>query len=334
MNNRTVLVVLGGCGALLFLCIVCLGLSVVLDVPAKVMNVLGIQNQIIEAIQTPEVSVPVVPTLGAVPTVGSIGKAPTLAPVPTTAPSAPTKAPSGSSSTGSNPFADAVSKAKSATKYRLQMQMIVGGTSNGKYTEQALFDMSGEIDGKKSHLTSQGGIMAMLTGDANGTLEIITADGKTYMKGIKLLGDPNTWYISSNSSSSGMEDFAKPDSFTDFTGSGQNDFKRVGNESVDGRSCDIWSGSLKGFDSSFLGSLGALGSKDTSDLSTVDKSETRVWLCTDGYVHKFAVDYQGHSGTNAAEKGAFKMNAHLWDFNNASINIQAPQGAKPMPGSQ
>jgi hypothetical protein len=56
-----------------------------------------------------------------------------------------------------------------------------------------------------------------------------------------------------------------------------------------------------------------------------------VWLCGDGYVHKFTMDYEGHNATQASSKAAMKMNMHIWDYGNPSISVQAPAGAKPMP---
>ncbi|MDE3091120.1 MAG: hypothetical protein KGJ80_17230 [Chloroflexota bacterium] len=44
------------------------------------------------------------------------------------------------------------------------------------------------------------------------------------------------------------------------------------------------------------------------------------------------MDYEGHDSKNVNSKAALKMNIHVWDFNNSAISVQAPAGAKPMPG--
>jgi hypothetical protein len=330
MNNKTLLWVLGGCAVILLVC--CVGTVLVGVV---------FQNQMQEIlasfagidISTGSPSVPPAPVGGITPMVPSANPT-ALAPASSASSAASSSRSSVSAATG-NPFSDAISKAKSASKYRMQFAMIVGGTNNNKYTEETLFDMTGEVDGQNTHFSSKGGFLAILAGDANGTVEFMTAGGKTYMKGVKMFGltDPKVWYVTSdNSMSGGMEDMVKPDTFQDYVNNPA-DFKKVGTEAVDGQSCDIYAGALKGFDaSSMLGVFG--GGKDTSDIGVVDTSETRIWLCADGYAHKFSVNFEGHNSKNPAEKGAFKMNGHMWDFNNAAIKVTPPTDAKPMPGSK
>jgi hypothetical protein len=243
---------------------------------------------------------------------------------------APTQPPS--ASTSGNPFADALSKGATASKYRVRFSWIFGGMQNGKYTEQPFFDFTGEVDGKNTHLVSKGGFLAMLGGD-NSTIEIIDADGKEYMKGITMFGmtDPKVWYIQKDAStSSGFSDFTKPNYFSDFTGGDKAGYQKVGSESVDGQPCEVYLYDMKSLQNAAL--VGLLGSaQDKSDFSAIDKAEMKVWLCRDGYVHQFTMDYEGHSQNDVNSKGAMKMNIHLWDFNNSAISVQAPANAKPMP---
>jgi len=322
MNNKNVLWIVGGCVGLLLIC--CVASAVVFVVAGN-----EIQKQISaltgmgEELEIPT-AMPVVPT----PALKSTSVVPTKA----ASSSATSSVASSSAPAGTNPFASALSKAKSATKYRMQFAMLVGSTTNGKFAEEALFDFTGEVDGTNTHLSSKGGLLAILSGDPNSPVELITAGGKTYMKGIKMFGltDPKVWYVTSNNSTAGgLEDFAKPDTFKDYVNDAAS-FKKVGTEVVDGQPCDIWAGTLSGFDPSMLSTLG--GGKDTGDLGVVDRSETRFWLCTDGYVHKFAVEVEGHNAKTPTEKGSFKMNGHMWDFNNATIKVTPPADAKPLPG--
>jgi hypothetical protein len=232
-----------------------------------------------------------------------------------------------------NLFGDALSKAKTAQKYRIEMAMLIGSTQAGKFTEEAMLDMKGMVDGKSSSFEGKGVLMGLLSG--GGAVEIVTVDGKTYMRGISMFGmtDPKTWYAMKDASStSGFESFAKPDSFDSFMGDAKSaDFKKVRTESVDGQSCDVYAYDLKNAKNAAL--TGLLGTaKDKQDFSAIDKYEMSMWLCGDGYVHKFVLDMQSHDANNPAEKGSFKMNAHMWDFNNAAIKITAPTGAKPFPG--
>lgn len=320
MNNKNLLWIVGGCVGLLLIC--CVASAVVFVVAGnEIQKQIGALTGMGEEFQVPT-PLPAMPTLPVV-------TKPTQV-VPTKAPSS--SAASSSAQSGTNPFASALSKAKSATKYRMQFSMLVGSTTNGKFAEETLFDFTGEVDGGNTHLSSKGGFLSILSGDPNTTVEFITAGGKTYMKGIKMFGltDPKVWYVTSdNSTAGGLEDFANPDTFKNYIDTAAS-FKKVGTELVDGQQCDIWSGSITGFDTSMLGAFGA--GTDTGDIGVVDKSETRVWLCADGYVHKFAVDFQGHNAKTPTEKGSFKINGHMWDFNNPAIKVTPPTDAKPMPG--
>lgn len=246
----------------------------------------------------------------------------------------PTRPPSGQPSTG-NPFADAQNKAKGAQKFRVEFAMLFGSTQNGKYSEEAFVDFTGEVDGKNSHFVSKGGIFALFSGGSSTPLEIIEADGKSYMKGISLFGttDPKVWYIQKDTSStSGFQDFTKPDYYSGFTGSGKSsDFRKVRSESLDGQSCDVYLYDLKSAQNAAI--VGLLGSSQSkSEFASIDKAEINVWLCGDGFVHKYTLEYAGHDQKNPTDKGAMKINSHTWDFNNAAIKVTAPQGAKPMPG--
>jgi hypothetical protein len=239
--------------------------------------------------------------------------------------------PPGASS--SNPFTEALGKAKSATKYRVQFSLIAGGMNNGKYVEQPFMDLLGDVDGTKAHMTSKGGLLSMFAGDDKTPLEIIEADGKTYMKGMSLFGmaDPKVWYISSDQSVSGFASLAKPDQYSSmFSGGNAGDYKKVRIESLDGQSCDVYLWDVKSMpNAAMLGMMGPAGNKN--DFTAIDKGEMNFWLCKDGYVHQFIMDYEGHDAKDATQKAAFKVTWHAWDFNNNAISVTVPKDAKPMP---
>ncbi len=269
--------------------------------------------------------------------------APTLKAAATSA--APTKAPAGATqppttkataTTGASTgdwFTSALTKARSASKYRIEFKWLFGGMEKGKYAEQVFIDFTGVMDGGKSHMTSKGGLLAMLAKDANTPIEIIEADGKTYMKGVSMFGmtDPKVWYITDDSATSTFGDFAKPDEFNDWTmGGKEGDFKKARSENVDGQSCDVYVYDMKSTqNAALLGLLGSAQNKD--DFSAIDKGEVSFWLCKDGYVHKFLLEYAGHDSKDATQKAALKMTWHAWDFNNASLSVTVPKDAKPMP---
>jgi hypothetical protein len=320
MNNK-VLWIVGGCAVLLLVCCVAVfGIYFVFKDT--------IQQQILRSMSTGVV----LPLGTAVPELPPVG-ASSASSSRSAASSASSRASSSVSAGTSNPFADALGKAKSAGKYRLEFSWIMGGMQNGKYQEQPFFDMSGVIDGTSSQLTSKGGLMAMLGGSQTATIEIIDAGGKTYMKGVTMFGltDPKVWYITDNSTTSGFTDLAKPDEWSSFTGGNQKDLKKVRSESVDNVSCDVYAYDFKSVQNSAMTSLLSMGGGNSGSFSAIDKAEVDVWLCTDGYVHKYLVDYEGHDSKDATQKGAFKMSGHMWDYNNAAIKVTAPTDAKPMP---
>ncbi len=320
--NKTLLAVLGGCAVVLLIC--CIAGAVVMvvfgsDVQRQINQALG---QASELADTTVVPPPLQPGGKVTPPVPGI--------VPTQV--APTKA-SPSGSTSGNPFADALGKAKSAGKYRIEFAWIFGSTDQGKYQETPFLNMAGEVDGQNAHLTSKGGLLAMFAGDQNATVELIEAGGKTYMKGVTLFGmaDPKVWYITDDSSTSSFKDMGKPDEFKDFTGGKDSDFKKVRSESLDGQSCDVWYYDYKSLQNAAI--IGLLGSaKDKNEFGAIDKAEMSIWLCADGYVHKWLLDYAGHDTKNVNDKGALKITGHFWDFNNPTIKVEAPKDAKPMPG--
>ncbi|MCL5950681.1 MAG: hypothetical protein M1132_03010 [Chloroflexi bacterium] len=246
--------------------------------------------------------------------------------------SAPTKAASSGASTG-NLLTDAANKAKGMSKYRMEFSMIFGGMDSGKYQEQPFMNFKGEVDGKNSHFTSTGGIMAMLAGDEKTPLEFIEVDGKSYVKGMGLMGvyDPKVWYIDTNNTGSSFSSMTKPDDFADWTsGAKTGDLQKVRSESFDGQTCDVYLYNMKSLQNAALvGLLGSASSK--SDFGAVDKAEMNFWLCKDGLVHKFTMDYEGHDTKDTTQKSALKMNAHMYAFNDPTIVVQAPKDAKPMP---
>jgi hypothetical protein len=332
MNNKNLLMIGGGCLALLLLC-VCIG-GVTFVVAGNAIN--DTFNQIQGQLGNTDTELPSgLPPIGQPPdVVPPVGQPPSVSTrVSQPAPTQP--ATTGGSTTGGNLFADAANKMKSAQKYRLEFSWVFGGMENGKYQEQPFFDMTGMVDNNKSYFTSKGGLLAMLASDKNAAIEIIEADGKSYMKGINMFGmtDPKVWYISDGSSTSGFKDFAKPDEYKSFAGGKDSDFKKTRSESVDGLSCDVWVYDFKSTQNSAL--TGLLGSaKDKGDFSAIDRADVSTWLCSDGFVHKYVVDYEGHDAKDATQKGALKINAHMFDFNNAGISVTAPKDAKPMPGSK
>jgi hypothetical protein len=319
MKNKTLVAVLAGCAGVLLICCIA-GAAVILvsgnEVQKQISQALGQASELEGGAVVPS---PLQP--------GGSGTPPVPGVMPT--PGVQTRA----APAGGNPFADAIGKAKRATKYRIEFTWILGTTDQGKYQETPFLNMAGEVDGQNSHLTSKGGLLAMLAPDANATIEMIQVGGKTYMKGVTMFGmtDPKVWYITDDTAATTFKDFGKPDEFSSFTGGRDSDFRKVRSESLDGQSCDVWFYDFKSVQNAAI--VGLLGStKDKNEFGAIDKAEMSVWLCGDGLVHKWLLDYAGHDATKTSEKGALKITAHMWDYNSPSISVTPPKDAKPMPG--
>jgi len=309
-SNRTLLYVLGGC-AVLFLCVACLGISIFIF-RDQILSVAGMSQ-----------SQPTLPAPTSAPF--APGAASPIAPgvVPTRG-NAPTTG-------GSNPLTDWINKAKTAQKYRCEVSWVFGSTKNGKYVEEPFLDMAGVVDGQNEQFTMKAGIFTMFTGGT--PLETVEVDGKSYWKGVNMFGttDPKVWYLQKDSSSSsGFTDFCKSDEWNSFTGS-SSDFKKVRTEQLDAQSCDVYFYDLKSGQNAALGGLFGMAQNQGS-FSAIDKGEINLWACSDGFVHKYTLEYAGHDQKNAADKGGMRMNWHAYDFNNPTIKVTAPTGAKPMPG--
>ncbi len=286
-----------------------------LDAPTQISRVLGLETQ-----QATPTRAPALPTIaGSKPNTPFPGAAATK-PAPTTAPAA----------TGGS-ILDALNKNKAATKFQMEMSMLIGSTTAGQYKEESLMEFKGKVDGKNLQMTTKSSLFAILTG--GGDLEIIQANDKTYMRGVKLanLTDPKVWYVQKNSTAD-FGDLTSPDLYGDAIKDAKpGDFKKTGTDTVDNQPCDVYAydaKSLSGTD--LLGGLGTVPGQD--DLGVVDKSQITFALCRDGYVHRVIVEYAGHNSKNVNEKGTVKINIHMWDHNNATIVVTAPADAKPMPG--
>ncbi len=343
MKQKNIVMIAGGCLLLLCVCLACVIGGYAVGLPWLEGQVGQSQwGQIMGGLQNVGPSAQATDAAlglpGGIPPVLPGGALPTIQPdtAPTAKPGAatvvPTAKPAGSSTSTGNPLQAASNKAKSASKYRVEFSWVFGSMESGKYVEQPFFDMSGMVDGKNTYFSSKGGFLTMLAPDKNTTVEFIDADGKSYMKGVSMFGltDPKSWYLSDSSYTSGFQDFAKPDEYSTFAGGKNTDFNKVGAESVDGQACDIWKYDFKSLqNAAVLGMLGSASNKNA--YSAIDRADISVWLCGDGYVHKYLMDYEGHDAKDPTQKAAMKMTSHMWDYNNSAISVVAPKDAKPMP---
>ncbi|MGB8648110.1 MAG: hypothetical protein WCF84_22935 [Anaerolineae bacterium] len=294
----------------------------------------------------------------------------TSAPAPATATAAPTtSAPSAPAGTtpgsavnppavptlGPGLFTDAFKKMSAVTAYRLEIQRtgtgvfspLAGATGADATPTPAPagapvvpdIAIKGTVNGTSSDLTLSGLMASFGGGDPTTGMEILTVGDKSYLHGpVPAMGaTADKWYeMPAGTASSIVPAVDPPTLFGSLTQTGidPNGFKKDGTETLDSRSCDIYSGNkdttLKAFQDLFKNSQSAN--------FVIDGADSRFWLCDDGYIHQTRLSIDAHvpgqsaqGGTPAVanQPGNFLLTLHLFDYNN-NIAIQAPAGAEQL----
>lgn len=277
---------------------------------------------------------------------------PTATPVPpTTAPTdvpptqvpptaAPPTSPASSGGAGGGTLLDALNQVKAATAYRVDLTIQGKGNfaaGSGPTPEAGAEDkpttlvlMQGEINGKDAHFTLQGALTAFLGIDPAKPFEVISSDGKAYVKGpVPLLGAlEEKWYEAPASAASVAQPPLTPGSFLESFGeSGINpaDFKQEESESLDGKACQVFAGDKTAVVNAFSKLGGATGATQ-EDLDSIDNAEFKFWVCDDGFLHQVKMLVEGHDKTNPEQKGSFEIMMKITDFN-TDIKITPPADA-------
>ncbi len=276
---------------------------------------------------TPAPSAPAQATATPVPSTPAQATATPVPAKPTTPPASPTPAPV--VKPFGDLFNDAMAKAKTATKYRMAMSFTIGATEAGQFKETPFMVLEGYVVDQDMYQVFNGGMMNESLGGAK--IEMIQVGGKSYIKGMTFMGmaDPNKWYLMSDTSQSSPP--VDPGDMFNMTGQdlkGLKDApKKVGNETLDGQSCEVWSWDMRAYYGNYMNFMTNPDAK--KDLGIADKAESKSWLCADGYIHQVSMDIAGHDTANVAEKGSMKILTRMWDFNNASLSVKAPADAVP-----
>lgn len=234
--------------------------------------------------------------------------------------------------------ASAIQKAfdqtSTAKAYRMAMDMsakgdltgLPGATSTNQ--EMSLLSMSGEVNGKNSRIVFKGLLGAMFGGDPTKGFEMMSVDGKTFIKGpMPLFGAPeDKWYVADSSFKSS---FGEPSQMMDTNQSVDlNGFRKTAIEQLDGRKCDVYvadkEASLNIARSIRTGNTSA---EDT--LGALDNAETKLWVCDDGYLHQALMNLEGQSKTKSAQKFSMQFKIRIADLN-TDIKITPPANAEPM----
>ncbi len=277
---------------------------------------------------------------------------PTATPVPPTLPPTevptavvPTQAPTQppAPAAGGGTLQDALTKVKTAMSYRVDLSITgkgnfasAGGpTPNANAPDQpmTLIVMKGEVDSKDAHFQLQGILTSFLGLPPEQVFEVISVDGEAYLKGpVPLLGATEAkWYKAPAQAASVAEPPLTPGAFLDSFGEAginPNDFKLSGNESLDGKTCEIYAGDKSVVLNAFSKLGGATGATQ-EDLDSIDNAEFKFWVCDDGYLHQVRMLIEGHDKNNVEQKGAFEIVMKINDFD-ADIVITPPPDAIPL----
>lgn len=266
---------------------------------------------------------------------------PTSAPKPTTAPATQPPAAAGSSAGG--PLQNALSKAKTANSYRVNMSITGKGQFAGDLNATpvagaedkpiTLIQMQGEVNGKDAHFSLQGMLTSFLGIEPDKTFEVMSYDGKSYLKGpVPLLGAiEDKWYQAPSEASSIAQPPLTPNSFLESFGEAGIDpsaFKEAGTETLDGQSCQVFAGDKDAVVQAFNKLGGATGATQ-EDLSSIDSAEFKFWVCGGGYLHQVRMALEGHDKNKPDQKGSFEVLMKITDFN-TNITITPPADAVPL----
>ena len=232
-----------------------------------------------------------------------------------TPPPSPTLTPLRGTSPPTTPssIVGAMTHAKDAPRYRVTMTLNV---KQGTTTSFAL-DLKGEVSGDDEHYNYA------LGGEQ---IEFITARSQYFAKGARSLGFPNItkWYLLP----ADVADAARPpisaeDLLTSFIAQvPKENFQPSARESLDGVACQVYRYVPKNLNEAGIANI--LSENESNALGALDASEIKLWICDDGMLHQLSVDANGHNPRRVADKGAAKLQLHLWDFQNTGIKIDPP----------
>jgi hypothetical protein len=221
----------------------------------------------------------------------------------------------------SRDLAPALDKTRAATTYRIGFDFETGTGDPGQMRTQPYLAFDGDIKGDANHVVYNGGAFTEMLGNSS-RVEVVTVDGKTYIKGSNFYGiaDAERWYYMPNSGISrppfGVEDLLQ------MTGGDVGQARAAGDESVDGLTCHVWRLDVKSQSAPLVEMAAVPDSKD--GVSVVDAAEARFVACPDGFVHRMEWSVLSHNSANADDKATIAITVHLFDFNTANIVIAAP----------
>lgn len=284
---------------------------------------------------------------------GIIGAAPTPTPVPPTptpTPVLPTPTPRPTATPLPTPTpppaavsADVIQSgllaATQADSYRVEFSFKAKGpTSDGAPVVSPdgaveLFSVKSEVAGKNSRMEVSGLFAVFLSGDPAKSVQFLTVDGKSYIRGpAPLFGaTENAWYEVPADQASSTVTFSPERITAPLEQSGNFDatgFTSGGVETLDGQRCAVFIGD-KETTIRLLSGVNEQGTlPSTLKAEEIDQAETRLFICEDGRLHKMTINVSG-TPAGETEPTSLSMLLRFYDFN-SNIRIEAPANARPL----
>jgi hypothetical protein len=188
-------------------------------------------------------------------------------------------------------------------------------------------NFSGEFQGRDSHFLMKGYAADMLIPSDKG-IEMMTLGDNVYLHGpVPLLGAPESkWYVAKSSTLDRTRPLSRPTSWVGEYGSANwAGFKKGSVETLDGKPCDTYLGD-KSATLAWYESANPQDIPDEDLFAAFDAADSKVWICSDSYLHKFSVTLTTHSKYDPKQKGTLQMLMHFFDIN-SNIQIAAPPNA-------
>lgn len=202
----------------------------------------------------------------------------------------------------------------------------------------AILTMQGDFAGKDYRFTASGLLATFLGADPVRGLQATQVDGTSYLRGpISFIGAPEeAWYrlAPAQAALAAPPVSAKATlgllttSATMYAG-----FTAGPTEQRDGQRCQSYSGN-KAATVVLLQSLAQSGLPAPSDPNQIDKAESSILVCPDGYVHALTMAFSGRNPGDTPTPFSYDLDVQLSAFD-AALGITAPADARdlPAPGS-
>jgi hypothetical protein len=185
-------------------------------------------------------------------------------------------------------------------------------------------ELTSQFDGDNSS-TKFGGLLSKMLG-AEGSVEYLLLDGKTYIKGpAALLGALEAkWYVVPAE----RADIIKPpletnEMLADMAPNGDDmkSFQAPVTEQIDGQACQVFKATEE--------ELTKNQDSFSEAFSELETAEARLAVCADGYVHELSIQFAGKLKKDPTKTGSISVVMRLTDFGKR-FSFEAPTDPEPL----